>query len=320
MLNWKTRFFILNNEMKQIMYDYLLIEQSNVARYEELTYPAFRPHLRKVAPDSSKVAIGVELDSEPIGLIFAEYLTTKATPSKKFGQILSFFVVPKYRSQGIGTTLLQKISAELKHRGCEKISLKYLDNPYQIALEKILKGQNWLTPEATALICYSTTAKLKNARIIKHLDRLSPTLLDDYTIFPWHSLTEADRDYLKGVMEIHPLTRKFSPFTEEKKIEPLNSLGLRYKDKVVGWMINHRTAPDTIRYTQMYVHPDYKPLSQSILFLGKAIKLQCEAVPEVPRMTCRVETDNTPMVNFVNRRLAPHLENIRRAWRVSRCL
>ena len=82
----------------------------------------------------------------------------------------------------------------------------------------------------------------------------------------------------------------------------------------------HYTAPHTIRYTQMYVHPDYKPLSQSILFLGKAIKLQCEAVPEVPNATFRVETDNTPMVNFVNRRLAPHLENIRHVWRVSKCL
>ena len=259
------------------MYDYLLLEQSNVAQYEELTYPAFRPHLRKVTLDSSKVAIGVELDSQPIGLIFAEYGTTKATPPKTFGQILSFFVVPEYRNKGIGTALLQKMSAELKHRGCEEISLKYLD-------------------------------------------RLSPTLADDYTIFPWHTLTEADRDYIKGVMETHPLTRRFSPFTEEKKIEPLNSLGLRYRDKVVGWMINHRTAPHTIRYTQMYVHPEYQPLSQSILFLGKAIKLQCEAVPEVPNATFRVETDNTPMVNFVNRRLAPHLENIRHAWRVSKSL
>ena len=301
------------------MYDYLLIEQSNVARYEELTYPAFRPYLRKITPDSSKVAMGVELDSEPIGLIFAKYATTTATPPKTFGQILSFFVVPEYRNQGIGTTLLQKMSAELKHRGCEEISLKYLDNPCQIALEKILQRQNWLAPEATALICYGTTAKIKNARIIKYFDRLSPALADDYTIFPWHSLTEADRDYIKGVIDTHPLTRKFSPFVEEKKIEPLNSLGLRYKDRVIGWMINHRTAPDTIRYTQMYVHPDYKPLSQSILFLGKAIKLQCEAVPEVPNATFRVETDNTPMVNFVNRRLAPHLENIRRAWRVSKC-
>ena len=76
-------------------------------------------------------------------------------------------------------------------------------------------------------------------------------------------------------------------------------------------MINHRIASDTIRYTQMYVRPDYKHLSQSILLLGQAIKLQCEAVSEVPNATFCVETDNTLIVNFVNRRLAPHLENIR---------
>ncbi|MEO1765098.1 MAG: N-acetyltransferase, partial [Cyanobacteria bacterium J06629_18] len=89
---------------------------------------------------------------------------------------------------------------------------------------------------------------------------------------------------------------------------------------VVGWMINHRTAPDTIRYTQMYVNPDSQPLSRSILFLAKAIDIQCKTTPEVPNATFRVETHNTPMVNFVNRRLAPHLEDIRYAWEVSKTI
>ena len=91
------------------------------------------------------------------------------------------------------------------------------------------------------------------------------------------------------------MDKKFTPFTQEDKIEPLNSLGLRYKDKVIGWMINHRIAPDTIRYTQMYVHPDYQPLSRSILFLAKAIEIHSREVKEVPKATFRVETHNTPM-------------------------
>ncbi len=85
-------------------------------------------------------------------------------------------------------------------------------------------------------------------------------------------------------------------------------------------MITHRTAPDTIRYTQMYVNPDFQPLSRSIIFLAKAIDIQCKAIPEVTKMTFRVETDNTPMVKFVHRKIAPHLEDIRYAWRVSKTL
>ena len=77
----------------------------------------------------------MELDSKPIGLIFAEYGATNATPPKTFGQILSFFVVPKYRSQGIGTTLLQRMSAELKNRGLRgnisKVSRQFPANSFR---------------------------------------------------------------------------------------------------------------------------------------------------------------------------------------------
>ena len=123
---------------------------------------------------------------------------------------------------------------------------------------------------------------------------------------------------LKNQLQTGALDKRFNPFTQEDKIETLNSLGLRYKDKVIGWMINHRIAPDTIRYTQMYVHPDYQPLSRSILFLAKSIGIQFREAKEVPKGTFRVETHNTPMVKFVHRRLAPYLEEIRHAWRVSK--
>ena len=302
------------------MYEYLKLDQSTVTKYEELIYPIFRPHLRKVTPDTCTIAIGVELKSEPIGLIFAEYSTSKTTPPKTYGQILSFFVVPEYRNQGIGTKLLQKMEMELKSRGCEEISLKYLDNPHQTFLEKILKQQDWLAPKANALICYGSKNKIKDAPILKNVDRLSAKLPEDYTIFPWHTLTESEIKSIKNQLETDDYAKRFTPFAEEKRIENLNSLGLRYKDKVVGWMINHRIAPDTIRYTQMYVNPDYQPLSRSILFLAKAIDIQFKTTPEVPKATFRVKTDNTPMVNFVHRRLAPHLEDIRYAWRVSKTL
>ena len=89
------------------MNKYLKLDKSNVAKYEELTYPVFRPRLRKIAPDTSTIAIGVESQSEPIGLVFAAYSDTKSrgtvyrAPTRKtYGQILSLFVAPDYRGQG----------------------------------------------------------------------------------------------------------------------------------------------------------------------------------------------------------------------------
>ncbi len=115
------------------------------------------------------------------------------------------------------------------------------------------------------------------------------------------------------------MVARFNPFLEEDKLEPLNSLGLRYQNRVVGWVITHRIAPDTIRYTQMFVYPDTQPLSRSILLLAKAIQLQVEA-KQATKGTFRVDMDNKPMVKFVYRRLAPYLDEIRKAWQVSKCL
>ena len=142
---------------------------------------------------------------------------------------------------------------------------------------------------------------------------------NDYTIFPWHNLTATEREVIKQQIKTDPLVARFNPFLEEDKLEPLNSLGLRYQDRVVGWVITHRIAPDTIRYTQMFVAPDTQPLSRSALLLAKAIQLQVEA-KQATKGTFRVDLDNKPMVKFLHRRLAPYLEDIRKAWTVSKCL
>ena len=65
----------------------------------------------------------------------------------------------------------------------------------------------------------------------------------------------------------------------------------------------------------------------SLFFLGRSIGLSPTSTTITDHSflveenaTFRVEADNTPMVNFVNRRLTTHLENIGHAWRVSKCL
>ena len=119
-------------------------------------------------------------------------------PTDKF---YPFFVAPDYRGQGIGKQLLDRMETELKNRGCSEIFLKYLDNPHQPILEKILKQQNWSAPEAKALICNVTTRvnleELGNSHLVKYIDKLSSKLSDDYTIFPWHTLTEPEIESIK---------------------------------------------------------------------------------------------------------------------------
>ena len=71
------------------------------------------------------IAIGVELEAEPIGLILARYSQFPEEGNKIYGQILSVFFVPAYRCQEIGTELFTRMERELKNRGCAEIELHY---------------------------------------------------------------------------------------------------------------------------------------------------------------------------------------------------
>lgn len=305
-------FSIANN------YQFFTLNKSLAPLYEELTYPHFCNLLHNLNNDSSIIAIGVTAGKKPIGLILARCFLEDNGHIE--GQILSWFVIPEYRSQGIGTQLLVRMESELQDRGAQKIELNYLSHPNNFKFEQILSKQNWLNPKLTALVCYASTAKVeqtKDFHLIDYLDRLSSQLSKDYVIFPWGDLTSQQRQLIEKKMEIDPLIRRFNPFLEEDKLETLNSLGLRYQNHVLGWIITHRIASDTIRYTQMFVHPETQILSQSILLLAKAIQLQVQA-KEATKGTFRVDIDNTAMVNFVYCRLAPYLENIRKSFQVSK--
>ncbi|UAJ72121.1 GNAT family N-acetyltransferase [Synechocystis sp. PCC 7339] len=299
------------------MYEPVQLDSVSVIRFKELTYPAYQSHLLHISEDNSWIAFGLEIGSNPVGLILAKDAIYE---EKKVAEICSLFVIPEYRQRGIGTALLQSLENELIHRSCEKVSLGYLDNPNQVFIEQMLASCHWEKSTKTALICYGNTKKIQNASLLRNFEKLSAKFPVEFSLFPWSNLTEVDVEAIKAKIDTDPLIKKFNPFIESKKLESLNSLGLRYKNEIIGWIITHRIAPDTIRYTQMFVDPAFQPLSRSLIMLATAINIQVGAIPEIPKATFRVDVDNTPMINFVQRRLAPHLDDLKYAWRASKAL
>ncbi|MEH2157172.1 GNAT family N-acetyltransferase [Nostoc sp.] len=298
------------------MYSFTILEQDTAVNYEKLTYPYYQRLLQELTPEKLVIAIGVEFESEPIGLILATYWNS-SNHSKIYAKILSLFVVPSYRCQGLGKALLGRMEIELQSRGCCEVSLSYVESPNSPTLEKILNQSNWTVPNATALICYASRVKLEQAsqpHLIEYLEKLEKKLPPSYTIFFWRDLTAQEREAIESQIQTDTLVRQSNPFTEESKIEPLNSLGLRYQNKVIGWMITHRTAPDTIRYTQLFVEPDFQPLSRSILMLVKSILIHVEKATEATKATWQTDINNAQMVNFIYRRLAPYLDEIRKSF------
>jgi len=97
---------------------------------------------------------------------------------------------------------------------------------------------------------------------------------------------------------------------EEKIIEYTNSLGLRYKKEVIGWMITHRIAPDTIRYTSLYVDPEYQYKGPSIRLLIESMVLQTRSTIKWALFEINLDQINPSWYKFVQKRLAPYSQKI----------
>ena len=296
------------------------LNASHASAYEGLTYPHFRPLLHSLSAESDVVAVGSEVDNGPVGLAIARL---DINPSQnQAGKVLSLFVTPNHRNRGIGKALLAQLEGDLQQRGCHHLELRYLSGPNSPPLERILAQRQWLASQSQSLVCYASTDRVRQApppHLVDSLARLVTRLPTGYSIFPWPTLKRAERADLEQRMRTDLLMQRFDPFLDEDKLEPLNSLGLRYENRIVGWMITHRTTADTIRYTQMYVDPASQPLSRSTLLLAKAIQLQVEQLPHT-KGTFRVDIDNTSMVMFVHRRLKPYLDDLRTAYSATKFL
>ena len=269
--------------------------------YQPLTFPLFRPLLQTLKPQSSIVAIAASDSNQPIGLALAQI-----QPDQQSCKVLSIFVKPNYRKQGIGTALLHKLEAELRQCHCDRAELVYMTgNPTIPSLERLLQKDNWTPPQSRMWVCRSTTETFANAPWIQR-----KTLPADYQIFPWQNITTDECQAIERSQAASPwIPRDLYPFQPEENLEPLNSLGLRYQGQVVGWLITHRLNSDTIRYSYGFVRQDLQKMGRLIFLMVNAVQLQIKA-KTTPNMICVVSCDRAPMLQFVRKHMAPYLTAI----------
>ena len=132
-----------------------------------------------------------------------------------------------------------------------------------------------------------------------------------FEIFPWSELKEFEKEQLRNRnSQSNWYPEILSPFREMNIIEPLNSLGLRHKGKVVGWQINHRIALDTIRYTSMFVRDDLQNFGLAIPLMSEAIRRQLYCGQFwIDRATFVVPYEMTAMIRFVHKHMMPYVDH-----------
>jgi hypothetical protein len=211
--------------------------------------------------------------------------------------------------------LMERLQEEAKKEGGRNFTLTYpLNDPSTPAIKKILASVGWKEERPFILRCVFNVY-LFNTPWIHHELSYPP----GYEEFLWAHLTEEDRKELEHqeLQQLFPWP--VSPFIDEESIEPRNSLGLRYHGKIIGWCLTHRIAPDTIRYTSLFIQSSWQFKKLAMKLLIDSIKLHLKnptpwAVFDVPLLLVHYS-----WVHLVKKRLAPYADQVihfKQAWHI----
>ena len=244
--------------------------------FTNLAYMTF-PDIRKKAVshhyNNPLLAVVARDDQKVAGLLLAEF-------DKKhiLSEIITLYVKPDYRKQGVGSALLKHAQKALFSAGYKELQIVYWSNwKYADTIVNLMDKHGWEKPENLMKI-YKTTRK--NQEKIKWPASLC--LPDGYEMFFWKDLTLEERRQLKESQQTTPwIEPGFDPFKNESHIETLNSLGLKYQGRIVGWIITYRNQPDSVEYNNLFIHPEYRAgLTVPVYLLKESTRLQLESGPE----------------------------------------
>ncbi len=278
-----------------------------------MTFPAYR-HLLSLQP---VVRLMTESDQPPIqpvaiaaldggaavGLAVAELPIEGETHP----ELLSIFVSPNERGRGVGRQLLLAMEDEISTRGFAELRAIYtVGGASTPAVERLLAVNGWSAPEPRTLSVELTT---QDTLTLPWLNRLP--VRSGCEIVPWADITEDEKENLRRSQEEKQwIAPDLVPWRHEAHgFEPVTSVALRSEDGVVGWVINHRSAPDTLRFTCSYIRKDMGRRARILPLYSASIGRLSQT--KFTRCTFVAPMRHPTMAAFVRRRVEPWATSVR---------
>lgn len=295
------------------------LDASTAPRYAALTYPTFRRWLEDPAYQDRAVAVGYSFWGRPLGLA----LGAAGTDPHKKGQVISLFVDPTCRRQGLGAALLARLEQELIARTAERAFAFYPGHrPMTPVVEHLFTQAGWAPPTPRTFTCRCRGADV--GRMAQAPWMNPPSLPEGFELFPWAELRPDERDALEREQQEYPFAEPtLWPFLSQVyQWDPVGSLGLRYDGAVVGWMLTRRAGDATINFSKLFVRHGFRATGRAVVLMTEAIKRHVAHDGHHPRFegAWEVAADNAPMVRFLRRRLTPYLTSMTETYCTSKTL
>lgn len=296
-------------EIKRL--DLSTLSKEQLKLYEKLTTPENVCYLHSKNPYKIEgltyIALAAFEDEKPVGLVLATGIG--GDHGLHLAHVRSLFVSKEIRNLQVGTRLILALEKELREGKCLLASMLYQTDISDLkAFERILDKCEWNAPTPIIYRYYFKGADFNPSWINKDY-----TLPENVILFFWSELTESEARELKRREDQWNFPSEVSPFLNEENIEYSNSFGLKDGDRIIGWVITHRLDESTIRYSCLYIQPEYKYSGLPIQALIKSMKMQKDLISKGHPATWAVFDLNLGQTEskwqrFIERRLAPHAQ------------
>lgn len=217
---------------------------------EKYTFPNIRKQIQSIDIKNPILAVSVRKENNIIGLCIAEF-----DDSQNHSEIFSFYLDPQYRNKGIGQELLNKTEQILSQKGFEEVR-NYFWSSWESfeATKHIVEKQGWSKPEKLMHVFRTDIARVSNIPWRENI-----VLPEGYEIIPWSWVSPDEKKEIKEEQEFMPyFPDSLSPFYHEERLAYYTSLALKYKDKVVGWLLTYWNSPTTIEYNNVFIRKDFR--------------------------------------------------------------
>jgi hypothetical protein len=219
-------------------------------------------------------------------------------------ELISLYVAPFYRRQGLGRAMLTEIESQFRadgHRlGAHFITVREDD----LGPALFLTRQGWHQAALRQVVCRMS---IEAAHRIPWR-RLGRARAGD-AIMAWDETPAAARARLEallesGALKLHETVR---PFRYLGPHDPRTSVALLRGEDLVGWVITHPLDGDTLRWTCSYVLPELQTAGRVFPLWWSVVERQT-AVGQHANFIWTVPMDLPRMAAFARERLRPHAE------------
>jgi GNAT superfamily N-acetyltransferase len=216
-------------------------------------------------------------------------------------EVLSLFVRQDHRNRGLATRLLEGLEQEIGGRGFDAVEAVYMTGkPSVPALERVLSRSGWAPPELRTLSVRFTPDEMARAPWFG-----GESLPEGFELLPWVELAPEALDEARGSHAQAPwIPAGLEPWRHGPGCDPVSSLALRLGGKVVGWVINHRLAPDTVGFTCSFVRRDVAPPAALFVLFTESIGRLREAGARLCALT--VPAAHRDSLELVRRHCVPY--------------